>query len=77
MKTLSSLVIGNPTSLKYFDNHKTWVVVFENAINSVSTIDKATVVMLDSHLDNKRDIFHLNNENNQLERWVRPPKDIH
>jgi len=23
------------------------------------------------------DILHLNNKNNQLERWVRPPKDIH
>ena len=35
------------------------------------------VVMPDSHLGNKRNIFYLNNENNQLKRRVRPPKDIH
>jgi len=35
------------------------------------------VVMSDSCLGNKSDIFHHNNKNNQLERQVRPPKDIH
>jgi len=34
------------------------------------------VVMLDSHSGNKSDIFHHNNENNQLERRVQPPRDI-
>jgi len=29
---------------------------------------EADAVMPDSHLSNKRDIFHLNNKNNQLER---------
>ena len=33
----------------------------------------STIVTLYSHLGSKRDIFHLNNENNQLERRVRPP----
>ena len=37
---------------------------------------KGDVVTLDSCLDNKSDIFHHNNENNQLERQVRPPKDV-
>ena len=31
----------------------------------------------DSCLDNKSDIFHHNNENNQLKRQVRPPRDVH
>jgi len=31
----------------------------------------------DSCLGNKSNIFHHNNKNNQLERQVRPPKDIH
>jgi len=31
----------------------------------------------DSCLGNKSDIFHHNNKNNQLERRVWPPKDIH
>jgi len=35
------------------------------------------VIMLDSHLGNKSDIFHYNYENNQLKRWVRPPRDIY
>jgi len=35
------------------------------------------VVMLDSCLDNKSDIFHHNNKNNQLERRVQPPRDIY
>jgi len=34
-------------------------------------------VMLDSRLGNKSDIFHHNNENNQLERRVWPPRDVH
>jgi len=34
-------------------------------------------VIPDSHLDNKRDIFHYNNENNQLERRVWSPRDIY
>jgi len=34
-------------------------------------------VMPDSHLGNKRDIFYLNNKNNQLERRVQPPRDIY
>jgi len=34
-------------------------------------------VMPDSCLGNKNDIFHHNNKNNQLERRVWPPKDIH
>jgi len=29
---------------------------------------KGAIIMPDSHLGNKRDIFHLNNKNNQLER---------
>ena len=33
-------------------------------------------VMLDSHLGNKSDIFHYNHENNQLEKRVRPPRDV-
>jgi len=33
-------------------------------------------VTLDSHLDNKSDIFHHNHENNQLERQVQPPRDV-
>ena len=33
-------------------------------------------VTLDSHLGNKSDIFHHNHENNQLERWVWPPRDV-
>ena len=33
-------------------------------------------VMPDSHLGNKRDIFYLNNKNNQLERRVQPPSDV-
>jgi len=31
----------------------------------------------DSCLGNKSDIFHHNNENNQLERRVQPPRDVH
>jgi len=31
----------------------------------------------DSHLGNKSDIFHHNHKNNQLERRVWPPRDIH
>jgi len=34
-------------------------------------------VMPDSHLGRKRDIFYLNNKNNQLKRRVWPPRDIH
>jgi len=34
-------------------------------------------IMPDSHLDNKSNIFHHNNKNNQLEKWVQPPKDNH
>jgi len=37
----------------------------------------ADSVMPDSCLGNKSDIFHHNNENNQLERQVQPPRDIH
>jgi len=33
-------------------------------------------VMLDSCLGNKSDIFYYNNENNQLERQVWPPRDV-
>jgi len=33
------------------------------------------IVMLDSCLGNKSDIFYHNNENNQLERQVRPPRE--
>jgi len=34
-------------------------------------------VTLDSRLGNKSDIFHHNNENNQLERRVWPPRDVY
>jgi len=37
----------------------------------------APAVMLDSHLGNKSDIFHHNKKNNQLERRVRSPRDVH
>jgi len=43
----------------------------------VPVLDSYGVVMPDSRLDNKSDIFHYNNENNQLERRVRPPRDVH
>ena len=33
------------------------------------------IVMLDSHLGNKSNIFHHNNKNNQLERRVWPTKE--
>ena len=36
----------NPTSLKYFSNHRACVVAFENTMNSTSTIDNATVSCL-------------------------------
>jgi len=45
-KILSGLVTDNPTSLKYFSNYRACVVAFENAINSASTIDNATVSCL-------------------------------
>jgi len=37
----------------------------------------APAVTLDSHLGNKSDIFHHNKKNNQLERRVRSPRDVH
>ena len=39
--------------------------------------DIEDVVMPDSHLGNKSDIFYHNNENNQLKRRVWPPRDVH
>ena len=48
----------------------------ENYLDSflILTLD---TVMPDSHLGSKRDIFYLNNENNQLKRRVQPLRDIH
>ena len=40
------LLTGNPTSSKYLDIHKAWVVVLKNAMNSASTVDNATVSCL-------------------------------
>jgi len=48
------------------------------ALNSLFyLVNEDGAVMLDSHLGNKRDIFYLNNKNNQLKRRVRPPRDIY
>jgi len=44
---------------------------------SVFAKEDFDVVMPDSCLGNKSDIFHHNNENNQLKKRVRPPRDIH
>ena len=39
-------VTGSPISSKYLSSHNAWVVAREKAINSASTVDKATVSCL-------------------------------
>ena len=42
---ITGFAMGNPIS-KYLDNHSAWVVALENAMNSASTVDNATVSCL-------------------------------
>ena len=39
-------VMGSPISSKYLSSHNAWVIAQEKAINSASTVDKATVSCL-------------------------------
>jgi len=54
-------------SANTLDAHRTSIIL-PIEIGTTDTSEVHSIVTPDSHLGHKSDIFHLNNENNQLER---------
>jgi len=65
-------------SFLFFSFLLSWTYYTEGSAGKyhITCITSHNIIMPDSCLGNKSDIFHYNNENNQLKRQVWPLRDV-